>query len=138
MHKDFIKEHTNFETKEYKDMFFGFVNGDSLCLVAFNEENNPIGFIKYNASDSNTTSNYYTINSGYVKPEYRNSGVYTKLYAALVAEAKANNMLYITSSIMANNHAMQKICVKQGRVLVSMTYYHDMNIDGKNKIVTNE
>ena len=52
---------------------------------------------------------YWWVQSVYVKPEYRKHGVYRAMYAALKAEAKANNVSQIRLYVDKTNFSAQKV-----------------------------
>jgi len=88
------------------------VHLEQSALVAYTDENTPIGIITYEVQKH---SKSYYILLGYVSPNSRQQGVYRLLWNALVARAKEEKINKIVSSAHVNNKAMREAAKKLGR-----------------------
>lgn len=66
------------------------------------------------------------VDFGYVLPGRRGQGLYTKLWNALIDEAKERKLRTIGSGTHVKNTAMQAIAAKQGRVAESISFRYDV------------
>ena len=102
----------------------GFSDGsdgvDWTCNVLYAEVNGvPVGMICWKVSEWMQEEQ---ISLGYVHPVYRGQGIYTRLFAALEAEAIKRKLRSITGYTHVNNMLLQSVAVNQGRELFSLGY----------------
>ena len=93
---------------------------NDVALVAFDDANNPIGFIIYRYYDFNAS---WFIMLAYVKPEHRRKGVHTALFESLVGRARERkDIREIRCGTSVHNHAAQAAFEKQGRKPYAIYY----------------
>ena len=63
---------------------------------------------------------------GYVDPEFRGRGVYTKLYRHLLDIAKREKLRCVSGGVSITNHAMRAVAERQGRIAVALTYSEEI------------
>ncbi len=102
----------------------GFSDGsdtaDWTCNALYAEEDGVIvGLLCWKVSDWMQEAQ---ITLGYVRPEYRGQGIYTRLFAALEAEATRRKLRSITGYTHVSNVLLQSVAVNQGRELFSLGY----------------
>lgn len=92
---------------------------DTDMLVIRLSSGKPLAFIQYVNLYYETSCH---IQLSYTDPSYRRLGLHTLLFNRLVRECKDNNIKHITSGTHANNHVMQKVYEKQGRIPTAIMY----------------
>lgn len=83
-------------------------------------------FLLFNEDETDHTIN---IVLGYVLPQYRRYGLYTRLYKALVKAAKKRKLKAIYGTIVVGNEAMEAAARKLGRSPVTTTWKHLLRKD---------
>src|SRR6266702_4781962 len=89
------------------------ISGGLSCVYAV-ENKKVVGCLTWHGDDSN-----WTINLGYISPEYRRKGLYSKLHAALLEKARAAHVPQITSIVKPTNEPIRASKTKEGYVLHS-------------------
>jgi ribosomal protein S18 acetylase RimI-like enzyme len=86
------------------------------------EHKKVVGCLTWHGDETN-----WTINLGYISPEYRRKGLYSKLHAALVEKARAARIPQITSIVKPTNDPIRASKLKEGYTLHSLYYVKNLN-----------
>lgn len=90
-----------------------YVDGDT-ALVARDGTGAPVGILIHRHTSRPART---FISFGYVRPDGRRMGVYSRLYARLVAEARVAGSAAIESEAYPDNEAILACALRQGRVV---------------------
>jgi GNAT superfamily N-acetyltransferase len=96
------------------------ISGGLSCVYA-TENKKIVGCLTWHGDSEN-----WTINLGYVSPEYRRKGVYTKLHDDLIVRAKAAGVKQVTSIVKPGNAPIIDSKDKAGYTLHSLYYILDL------------
>ena len=104
--------HELFEKQFASPYELPFSDSDSCFLALAKEDAKTIGILSFRSCSSQTG---LWIGMGYVLRDARRHGVYSQLWLALVAHAKATGVTHIQTAIHLRNHAMRACSEKLGR-----------------------
>lgn len=106
------------------------ITWDDQVLVARTNRGTLAGLIAYRHLEHERS---FLITLGYVKPTYRQRGVYRQLWDALVERAQKEEIREIDSGTYLNNKRMQKVMPKLGRKLTTFNYTFTVPYPAKEK-----
>lgn len=89
---------------------------DNLAFVAF-LDGKAIAVLSYSKAE---WANSYLVNTGWVSPEHRRSGIYSQLWDALVKKCQEDKILRIAGATAMHNAPMRALAAKQGRIETSV------------------
>jgi GNAT superfamily N-acetyltransferase len=93
------------------------VTADQNALVAFVDDT-AAAVLTYRYEPS---LKEFQVGIGYTLPAYRGQGLYSALWAALVARAQQVEVVHIASAVFLNNGAMRAVAQAQGRIERTVT-----------------
>ena len=88
-------------------------------LFAVRDDGEIVGVLCYEHQEP---VNAFEVTLAYVEPTSRKQGVYSELYAALIAKAKERAVIRIGVTANADNRAMLEVLAKLNSRLVSFSY----------------
>jgi GNAT superfamily N-acetyltransferase len=105
------------------DVFENPVNWDDEIIYATGRHGKVMGFISYANQEWNKV---VLVRFGYVLPEHRRKGVYKRLYAELVKEAKAKKATRLSSATFLKNRRVRAAAKQRGNSELKVTLDMDL------------